>query len=56
MRTWDEIEGNGWNRCEMCGQFIGFKEFDDGLAEHNLVYPDTDFTVETYETFHIGCQ
>lgn len=46
---------NGWNRCEVCGQFIAFSEFADGTSEHNLVYPDSEITVETWETFHKSC-
>lgn len=45
MYTWNE---GIWNRCEICGQFIGFAEFDAETATHNLVYPDSEITVETW--------
>ena len=44
-----------WNRCDICGQFIGFYEFMNGKAEHNLVFPDSEVTVETWETHHTSC-
>ncbi len=53
MRTWDEL-GKHWNRCEICGQFIAFADFGDS-AVHQLVYPDSEITVETWETFHVDC-
>ena len=45
-----------WNRCEYCGQFIAHKDLDGVIGDHLLVTPDTDFTVETYETFHYSCK
>lgn len=45
-----------WNRCDYCGRFIGLKEFANHTAETFLVTPDTEFTAETYETFHIKCK
>lgn len=50
--TWLEI----WNKCDYCGRFIGLDEFSDKPADRILVSPDTEFTVETYETFHMECK
>jgi uncharacterized cysteine cluster protein YcgN (CxxCxxCC family) len=38
-----------WNRCDVCGRFIALGDFERG-AVRNLVYPDSDRTVETWET------
>jgi hypothetical protein len=40
-----------WNRCDECGRFIALKAFaPDGKAARRLIYPDSEFTVETWET------
>lgn len=54
MRTSRE-EGKYWSRCEDCGQFIGLDEFDNGRAVRKVVYPDSEYTQETYETYHVQC-
>jgi len=38
-----------WNRCDECGRFIAFKDFDNG-AVRRLIYPDSELTCETWET------
>jgi hypothetical protein len=38
-----------WNKCDACGRFISFDEFEAG-AIRRLVYPDSDYTRETWET------
>jgi len=38
-----------WNRCDVCGKFISMDDFDHG-AVRELVYPDSEFTRETFET------
>jgi len=38
-----------WNRCDECGRFIAFEDFDAG-AVRRLVYPDSELTRETFET------
>jgi hypothetical protein len=38
-----------WNRCDVCGRFIAIQDFTDG-AVRRLIYPDSDRTVETWET------
>ena len=47
-----------WNRCDVCGQFVGLKAFAEGKATRRLIYPASEFTVETWETLcqkHAPC-
>ena len=44
-----------WNRCDICGKFIGLKEFDNGTATRNLLTPDSYLTSEEWETIHLKC-
>jgi len=47
-----------WNRCDACGRFIGFAEFDDGRAHRifNLRYDwIREDVIEEYETLHTAC-
>lgn len=39
-----------WNRCDDCGKFISYKDFDEGKAVRVLLTPDSEFTREEYET------
>ena len=39
-----------WNRCDVCGKFISYDDFDSGLAIRYMKTPDTHFTAETYMT------
>lgn len=39
-----------WNRCDVCGKFIPYKDFDKGVAIRRLETPDSIYTKETYET------
>ena len=43
-----------WNRCDVCGKFIALEDFyaapEYGPAIRRLVYPDSEFTRETWET------
>jgi hypothetical protein len=41
-----------WNRCDQCGRFIAMEDFDRG-AVRNLIYPDSHFTAEEWETLCI---
>jgi hypothetical protein len=38
-----------WNRCDVCGRFIPLNDFERG-AVRLLIYPDSEFTQETWET------
>ncbi len=37
-------------RCDVCGQFISLDDMTEGFAYRRLVYPDSHFTTEQYET------
>lgn len=54
MRTAQTEDHVPWNKCEGCGQFIAFSDFDAG-ARRVMVTPDTEFTAESYETLCIKC-
>jgi hypothetical protein len=41
-----------WNRCDVCGKFIAFDDFDHG-AIRCMITPDSHFTHEEYETLCI---
>lgn len=51
-----QIKSKIWNRCDYCGKFIGFKEFQNGKSERKMVIPESELTIETYETYHIKCK
>jgi hypothetical protein len=38
-----------WNRCDICGRFIAYKDFDHG-AVRTLLTPDSDRSREEWET------
>jgi hypothetical protein len=37
-------------RCSFCGRWISHKDFDEGLATHHIIIPDSDLTTEQWET------
>lgn len=37
-------------RCDECGRFISLKDLEDGKATRRLLWPDTPFNDETFET------
>lgn len=43
-----------WNRCDICGRFIGFDDFASGLAKR-LFYLDPFDGEERYETICKNC-
>ena len=42
-------------RCDICGQFIAYKDFEDGRAVQYQLTPDSFCTFESYETYHLVC-
>lgn len=42
-------------KCQYCGQFISYADFENKLAEHYMVTPDSHLSVEEYETYHTRC-
>ena len=45
----------GWNKCQVCGQFIAMSEFANGSAVNVLLEPDSDIGVEKYDVHHVEC-
>jgi hypothetical protein len=45
----------GWNRCDYCGRFIAYADYDAGRAGVDEIYPDSFCTVETWERYHVSC-
>ena len=37
-------------RCDECGRFIPYCDLDQGFATIRMICPDSDYTVETFET------
>lgn len=46
----DAFHRDPWNRCEVCGRFIPYADFDSGAARHTLLTPDSHLTSEEWET------
>ena len=42
-------------RCDYCGRFISLSDFPD-KAVNQMVLPDSDYSVETFETYHKDCK
>lgn len=42
-------------RCEYCGKFIGYEEFNKGEAIVESFTPDSHFTIEKTEMAHVKC-
>ncbi len=42
-------------RCDDCGRFIPYADLDSGRARHKLIYPDSAYTWETWETVCAKC-
>ena len=39
-----------WNRCEVCGKFISYDDFESGSAVHHMTQPDWEYGAEKWET------
>jgi hypothetical protein len=39
-----------WNKCDECGRFISYEDFNTGMAERRMITPDSEFSIEEYET------
>jgi hypothetical protein len=42
--------------CDYCGRFISYADLDEGRAVHHLLTPDSHFTREVFESYHIECK
>jgi len=40
-----------WNKCDVCGRFIPYCDFEKGDASHKMITPDSDVSYEQFETF-----
>lgn len=43
-------------RCDICGRFVSSKDLEAGVAVRQLLTPDSDYSTEEYETYHIKCR
>lgn len=41
--------------CIYCGRFIGHKEFDSNAVSFHFT-PDSEFTTESIDYFHVVCR
>ena len=39
-----------WNKCDVCGRFIPYRDIENGTAVHRMVTPESDVSYETFET------
>ena len=39
-----------WNKCDICGKFISYSDFESGEATNTLITPDSELTSEEYQT------
>lgn len=42
--------------CDICGRFVSYDDLDSGAAIRQLDTPDSDYSTETYETYHVKCK
>lgn len=43
-------------RCDYCGKFVSDLELGpDGIAKHSMLIPDSDRSVEEYESICTAC-
>lgn len=47
--------GSAWRRCVYCGRFISNADMDSKRAGCNFT-PDTAFSSESVEWFHVACK
>ena len=43
-------------KCDYCGRFISYRAFELGLANSYMITPDSDYSHEEYETYHLLCK
>jgi len=44
-----------WNKCDICGRFISYSDFDKREAIRTLETPDSYFSDESYKTLCKKC-
>ncbi len=53
--SWDRIFGARIT-CDICGRFISMADLDSGRAARYLDTPDSDYSSETFVTYHAKCR
>ncbi len=43
-------------KCEVCGRFVSYADIESGAATHKMVLPDSDLSIESYETLCPKCK
>lgn len=46
----------GHIKCDECGKWIKLDDIDSGKAGHKLLTPDSDLSIETYESICADCK
>jgi len=44
------MEKSSLLRCDLCGRFISFKDFENGTAIRRMLTPDSEYSQEEWET------
>ena len=42
-------------RCDICGRFVSYGALEDGRAIHRMVFPESEYSFETFETICPRC-
>jgi hypothetical protein len=42
-------------KCDICGRFVSCDDLESGMAIRTLDTPDSDYSTETYDTYHVAC-
>lgn len=50
------INGNGRIVCDYCGKFVSYKDLENKKATHKMTLPDSDLSVETWESLCRKCK
>ena len=45
-----------WYKCDYCGCYIAYEDFNKKEAIREMILPESELSVETYETYHIECK
>ena len=54
MTKRERRDAHAWRRCSYCGLFVSYADFDSGAAKTDFT-PDTAFTSERVEAYHVRC-
>ena len=45
-----------WNKCNVCGRFIAYSDFETGKAVNVLTNPSAYGAEEEWDTYHVACE